>query len=99
MRTGVAGQVKGNFEFVSISQGLSEGMVFDMIQRNEGFIPAAIKKGLTGIMVMGPRFFPTIHTIQIAWTETRVQIFLRFKRNCNPFFGILPNQQLPINRK
>ena len=35
MGKGVASQAKNNFESISTAQGLSQGMVFDMLQSND----------------------------------------------------------------
>src|ERR1700712_242251 len=42
----VVAQTKDAFQTVSIAQGLSQGMVFDILQDKEGFIWVATKNGL-----------------------------------------------------
>ncbi len=48
--TGVAavasGQKEKDYESISIAQGLSQGMIFDLLQDKEGFIWVATKNGL-----------------------------------------------------
>jgi signal transduction histidine kinase/DNA-binding response OmpR family regulator/ligand-binding sensor domain-containing protein len=43
---GTAAQNMAGYETISIAQGLSQGMVFDMLQDKEGFIWVATKNGL-----------------------------------------------------
>jgi signal transduction histidine kinase/DNA-binding response OmpR family regulator/ligand-binding sensor domain-containing protein len=43
---GVTAQNAAGYEVISIAQGLSQGMVFDMLQDKEGFIWVATKNGL-----------------------------------------------------
>ena len=42
----VAAQTSGSYESISIAQGLSQGMVFDLLQDKAGFIWVATKNGL-----------------------------------------------------
>jgi signal transduction histidine kinase/DNA-binding response OmpR family regulator/ligand-binding sensor domain-containing protein len=42
----MAAQTAGTYETISIAQGLSQGMVFDILQDREGFIWVATKNGL-----------------------------------------------------
>ena len=44
--TQLAAQTTGAYESISIAQGLSQGMVFDLLQDKEGFIWVATKNGL-----------------------------------------------------
>jgi ligand-binding sensor domain-containing protein len=42
----VSAQKSADYETISTAQGLSQGMVFDLLQDQEGFIWAATKNGL-----------------------------------------------------
>ncbi len=44
--TGLSAQTTPDFEIISTSQGLSQGMIFDLLQDKEGFIWVATKNGL-----------------------------------------------------
>ena len=46
MGTTISAQTSNVYESISIAQGLSQGMVFDILQDNEGFIWVATKNGL-----------------------------------------------------
>ncbi|MEJ7740190.1 MAG: hypothetical protein WKF97_22445 [Chitinophagaceae bacterium] len=55
-----------DYEIISTNQGLSQGMVFDLLQDQEGFIWAAPKMVLIAMMVIALKFFPTIHKRNFA---------------------------------
>ena len=46
MATNIGAQTKPDYETISTAQGLSQGMIFDLLQDKEGFIWVATKNGL-----------------------------------------------------
>src|SRR4051812_22108742 len=74
--TAITAQTTSGYETISIAQGLSQGMVFDILQDKDGFIWVATKNGLNRYDGFDFRVFTNdpynIHTLS---SNTIIKLF------------------------
>ena len=63
MATNIGAQNKPDYETISTAQGLSQGMIFDLLQDKEGFIWVATKNGLNRFDGYNLKCLPTTPTM------------------------------------